>query len=90
MVKKIYERKLTSVLLHEIKQSRIVVLTGMRQVGKTTLMHRIFDEIKSDNKIFLDLENPLNQKIFEEKNYDNIIANLEHMGFQAGQKSFIF
>lgn len=90
MVKKIYERKLTSVLLNEIKQSRIVVLTGMRQVGKTTLMHRIFDEIKSDNKIFLDLENPLNQKIFEEKNYDNIIANLEHMGFQAGQKSFIF
>lgn len=90
MVKKIYERKLTSVLLNEIKQSRIVVLTGMRQVGKTTLMHRIFDEIKSDNKIFLDLENPLNQKIFEEKNYDNIIANLEHMGFHAGQKSFIF
>lgn len=90
MVKKIYERKLTSVLLNEIKQSRIVVLTGMRQVGKTTLMHRIFDEIKSDNKIFLDLENPLNQKIFEEKNYDNIIANLEHMGFHVGQKSFIF
>lgn len=90
MVKKIYERKLTSILLNEIKQSRIVVLTGMRQVGKTTLMHRIFDEIKSDNKIFLDLENPLNRKIFEEKNYDNIIANLEHMGFHAGQKSFIF
>ncbi len=69
---------------------RIVVLTGMRQVGKTTLMRQIFKRIKSPNKIFLDLENPLNRKIFEEENFDNILSNLERLNFSLGEKSFIF
>jgi hypothetical protein len=87
---KIYPRRLTSILIKETKISRIVVLTGMRQVGKTTLMRQIYDAIKTQNKIFLDMENPLNQKIFEEENFDNIIANLEPLGFSPEQKSFIF
>lgn len=62
----------------------------MRQVGKTTLIHQIFNNIKSPHKIFLDLENPLNQKAFEEVNFDNIIPNLEQLGFSLGKKSFIF
>lgn len=62
----------------------------MRQVGKTTLMRQIFDNLKSPYKIFLDLENPLNQKIFEEENFDNIISNLERLDFSLGKKSFIF
>jgi len=77
-------------LLKEINLPRVVVLTGMRQVGKTTLMRRIFQEIKSPHKIFLDLENPLNQKIFEEDNFDNIIANLQEAGFSLGKKSYVF
>lgn len=90
MNSKIYDRRLTPFLLNEIEQARIVVLTGMRQVGKTTLMRQIYDEIKIENKVFLDLENPINQKVFEENNYDNIIANLESMGFNVGRKSYIF
>lgn len=62
----------------------------MRQVGKTTLMRQIFNNIKSLYKIFLDLENPLNQKAFEEINFDNIIPNLEQFGFSLGKKSFVF
>jgi len=90
MKMKIFPRRLSPFLLKELELPRIVVLTGMRQVGKTTLMRRTFDAIKSANKIFLDLENPLNQKIFEEKNYDNIIANLESLGFHADKKPFVF
>jgi hypothetical protein len=89
-VNKIYDRRLTPVLLKEISLPRIVVLTGMRQVGKTTLMRQIFDKISSLSKVFLDLENPLHQKIFEEENYDNIIANLKSLGFSLSQKSYIF
>jgi len=63
---KIYPRSLSLALAKEIETSRIVVLTGMRQVGKTTLMRQIFNKIEASNKIFLDFENPLNQKIFEE------------------------
>jgi len=49
-----------------------IIITGMRRTGKTTLLKFIYDEIKSDNKIFLDLENILNRSIFEEKNYEKI------------------
>jgi len=87
---KIYPRHLTKSLLKEIQLSSIVVLTGMRQVGKTTLMRLVYENIKSTNKIFLDLENPLNQKIFEEKNYDNVIANLEAYGLHTNVKMFLF
>jgi len=87
---KIYPRRLTPILIKEIDLPGIVVLTGMRQVGKTTLIRQIFNNIKSSHKIFLDLENPLNQKIFEEENFDNIIYNLEQLDFSLGKKSFIF
>ena len=87
---KIYPRSLSLALAKEIETSRIVVLTGMRQVGKTTLMRQIFNKIEASNKIFLDFENPLNQKIFEEENFDNIIPNLESLGFSLGKKSYIF
>lgn len=87
---KIYPRRLKPILIKEIRISRIVVLTGMRQVGKTTLMRQIYDTIETKHKIFLDMENPLNQKVFEEENFDNIIANLELLGLSLGRKSFIF
>ena len=87
---KIYDRRLTGPLLNEINHPRVVILTGMRQVGKTTLMRRVFQEIKSPHKISLDLENPLNQKIFEENNFDNILSNLAELGFTPGKKPYIF
>jgi predicted AAA+ superfamily ATPase len=66
------------------------VLTGMRQVGKTTLYRMIFDGIKSKNKIFLDIENPLDQKIFEEEDYNNILRNFERLGVDAKKKIYVF
>lgn len=85
-----YSRKLTAKLSKEINSPRIITLTGMRQTGKTTLMRQIFDLVKSENKIFLDLENPLNQKIFEEKNFDNILLNLREFGINQKEKCYIF
>ncbi len=86
----VYPRKLTPVLIREIASPRIVVLTGMRQTGKTTLMRQIFDQVKSRNKIFLEMENPLNQALFEEKNYDNVLLNLKEVGINPQEKSYIF
>lgn len=86
----IYPRRLTIKLIKEINSPRITILTGMRQTGKTTLMRQVFNSIKSRNKIFLDLENPLNQKIFEEKNFDNILLNLKEVGIDPKRKSYIF
>lgn len=86
----IYPRKLTQKLIKKIDSARITVLTGMRQTGKTTLMRQVFDSIKSENKVFLDLENPLNQKVFEETNFDNILLNLKEFGLNPDEKSYVF
>ncbi len=74
-----------------INEREIIVLTGMRRSGKTTLYRALFGEIKSANKVFFDLENPLEQKIFEEKDYNNIIANLENAyRMDRKKKMYIF
>ena len=86
----IYKRKLYEQLIKKVNDKEILVVTGMRRVGKTTLFEMLFDEIESKNKVFLDLENPLNQKIFEEENYDNVLANLKPFSIDANERAFIF
>src|SRR3989344_3327240 len=86
----LYERKLFGALSKRIEDKEIVVLTGMRRGGKTTLFRMIFDKIESKNKVFFDIENPLNQKIFEEEDYDNIWANLKVFRINNKEKAYIF
>ncbi|MFH1256721.1 MAG: ATP-binding protein [Candidatus Diapherotrites archaeon] len=85
-----FERKVLRKIRHLLGRKGIIVVTGMRQVGKTTVLKMIFDEIQSKNKVFLDLENPILQKIFEEENYDNIWANLKAYGMASSEPAFIF
>lgn len=86
----IYKRKILYKIEKYIRSKEILVLTGMRRVGKTTLYKMIFDGIKSKNKVFLDVENPITQKIFEEVDYDNVIANLRDLGIDVKRKAYIF
>lgn len=85
-----YSRKIEKELKIELDTKEVVILTGMRRTGKTVLMSHIFDMLAGDNKIFLDLENPLNRKIFEEENYDNIWNNLAPLGISQKQKAYVF
>jgi len=86
----IYPRKILPDLEKQIKSKEIIVLVGMRRVGKTTLYELIFNQIKSSNKVFLDLENPIDQKIFEETDYNNIWANLKQYQISSQGKAYIF
>ncbi len=67
-----------------------IVITGMRRVGKTTLLKYIYEQINSQNKIYLDLENPRNQIYFQETDYDAIKRNLELLGLQKTGQGFVF
>ena len=81
-------------LFNEIKpyfnSSEAVIVTGMRRTGKTTLLNLIYQEIHSGNKVFLDLENPLNRKYFEEEDYERIKTSFEFLGINFSSKTFIF
>lgn len=89
-MKKYYPRKIEKELQLQVKSKEIIVLTGMRRTGKSMIMRHIFDSIESANKIYLDLENILNRKIFEEENYDNIWNNLSPLGISKDKKCYIF
>lgn len=67
-----------------------IVVTGMRRTGKTTLLQYFYQRLGSKNKLFLDLENPLNRKIFDEDNYDRIKNSFEAQGVSFTKKSYIF
>lgn len=85
-----YNRKILNEIEQQVNMKEIVVLTGMRRVGKTTLFQILFDKIESDNKVFLDVENVIEQKIFEEIDYNNIWANLKVYGITNQKKAYIF
>ncbi len=73
-----------------IDAPEVIVITGMRRVGKTTLLRYIQENLKTKNCIFLDLENPATQKLFEEKNYDRIVESFDFLGLDMKQKGYVF
>lgn len=73
-----------------MEASEAIVITGMRRVGKTTLIKQVYDSLNTANKIFLDLENPVNQKYFEEVNYEAIRYKFQTLGMDLSQKAYIF
>jgi predicted AAA+ superfamily ATPase len=73
-----------------LQSPEAIIVTGMRRTGKTTLLNYIFEFIESKNKIFLDLENPINRKYFEEDNYERIKKSFEFMGIDFGTIPYIF
>src|SRR6266508_2854652 len=86
----LFERQIFKKLKGEIEAKEITVITGMRRVGKTTALQYLYDLVESENKVLLDLENPINRKVFEEVNYDSIWNNLKQFGITDSQKAYIF
>lgn len=77
-------------LEEELNKKEATVITGMRRVGKTTLLTYLFDKVTSKNKYIFDLENPLHRHVFEEENYDNIWNNLAQYGITKKEKTYLF
>lgn len=75
-----------------IHHKNALVITGMRQVGKTTLLKQIYDELGEGNKLWFDFDNPLDQKIFEDIEYKNIYQRLRNLANMAGrpEKLYVF
>jgi len=73
-----------------IKAPEAIIVTGMRRTGKTTLLNHFFNKIDSDNKLFIDLENPVNRRYFEVKNYEEVRSTFEFLGIDLKRKSYIF
>jgi len=84
------KRLLFSRLSQNLKGKEALVITGMRQVGKTTLMRQVFDTVNSDTKLWFDFDNPLEQKTFEDIDYRNIYSRLKQMVNQSAERIYVF
>lgn len=73
-------------LVKYLNHKNVLLITGMRQVGKTTLMRQIFEEVK-EPKLWFDFDNPLDQKVFEDEDYNVIYKRLTDMGKRVGKLS---
>ena len=83
-------RKIFFEIIKFMSIREIIVITGMRRTGKSSLLKMLFDATDNDNKLLLDIENPLDSAIFEETNYNNIYKNLCDMGIRPEKKAHIF
>lgn len=83
------KRQIWSKLAKEIHTDEVIVITGPRQVGKTTTLKWLLDQIDDDNKIYFDLGNIVNRELFEVKNYDSLINELQHKGLSFDKKLYI-
>lgn len=84
------KRELYNKIEPYLNSKEAIIVTGMRRTGKTTLLNFIYDKISSKNKLFLDLENPLNQRYFEQEDFEQIKVSLETLGLDFRANTFIF
>lgn len=85
------QRTLFYEIIKQTEHKNTLVVTGMRQVGKTTLLRQVFEHIGQKPKLWFDFDNPLDQKLFEDSEYRNIYARLSEMsGVEEGGRMYIF
>lgn len=84
------ERALYKEVEKYLDSREAIIITGMRRVGKTSFLKYIQERIGSNNALFIDLENPLNRKIFEAEDYEKIKTTLELKGLKFNEKAFLF
>jgi Predicted ATPase (AAA+ superfamily) len=84
-----YNRKIYPNIKEHLSNKQITVITGMRRVGKTTIVNKLLAEIDSKNKVFFDLQKISNQELFAQKNYDNIILDLRSQGIKTEEKIYL-
>ena len=84
------KRKLFFEILPQVEHKNAIVICGMRQVGKTTLLKMLYDLAKG-NKLWFDFDNPLDQMIFEALDYNQIYHDLKKLAaLQDGERLFVF
>jgi len=84
-----YKRLIENSIKKNLSNNKVLIITGMRRVGKTTLLREIYDNLP-ENKLWFDFENPLNIKYFEETDYDDILQNFITKGLRKNKKAYVF
>jgi predicted AAA+ superfamily ATPase len=79
------KRSIFPYLLNALDDRRVIVVTGMRRVGKTTTLQWLLDQVQTTNKIFMDLERLDLRAVFEETNYERILTYFRNQGLNPAK-----
>jgi len=83
-----YKRALYYTILPQLAHKNAIVITGMRQVGKTTLMRQLYESWEG-KPLWFDFDNPLDLLLFENMNYDAIFENLKRAAGAKQDERFL-
>jgi hypothetical protein len=87
---KFYERDLKKEVMKYLNGREAIIIFGSRQVGKSTLMKIIMQEIGEGKRgFYLDLEDPRMLDIVE-KGPQNLLEYLSQLGAPKNSKSYVF
>lgn len=78
------KRKLFGSLINEKNNNKISIILGARQVGKTTILNELYQNLINDNNgIYLDLDILSNYE--KVSTYENLINTLKLKGYKKNQ-----
>ena len=83
------KRALFSELLRYFEHKNALVITGMRQVGKTTIMKQLYENCEYP-RLWFDFENPFDRIVFEKTDYKVIHDYLVAEAKSRGKRLFVF
>ncbi|MDR1196913.1 MAG: ATP-binding protein [Candidatus Nomurabacteria bacterium] len=83
------KRTLWNELIKYQNEKMALVITGPRRVGKTTTLKWLLEQTRSQNKLFLDLENLADRAIFEATDYNDVIDALQARGLKTDDKIYL-
>jgi predicted AAA+ superfamily ATPase len=84
----IIERDLWPVLKRELGSREILVITGPRQVGKTTTLKWLIGQVP-DNALYLDLTLVSAQRLFESEDFDGVANTLRGFGLDLSRRAVV-
>lgn len=85
----IIRRKIFEKLMVQSKERKISLLIGARQVGKTTLLKELFQELSVHSKcLFLDVDVLSNYE--KASSFENLLNTLKLNGYEENQKNLFY
>jgi len=84
-----YHRNIFSAISKHLREKPATVITGMRRVGKSTLLKALLDKTPGNNKVYLDLERIENRHLFRQSTYQEMELFLAARGIDVKSKCTI-
>jgi predicted AAA+ superfamily ATPase len=82
-----YKRALFHTISAQLQHKNAIVITGMRQVGKTTLMKQLA-KAWNEKYVWFDFDNPLDQLLFENSDFRGIFTDLKRIAGARKESAF--